>query len=120
MLLTGWFEADFTLPVEPCVSVPGVHFQDRLEFSAATIDVALHEGHGNLPLLRCSCAFLAQTVRAVPGGGSCYRFRASFAATCAEEAFALHGGLWTHLLSGPWKVLRHPTLTSPQTSSPAR
>ena len=32
-----------------------------------------------------------QTVRAVPGGGCFYRFRASFAAGGAEEAFALHG-----------------------------
>src|SRR5207247_111667 len=29
--------------------VPGVHLQDRLEFSAATIDAALHEGHGDSP-----------------------------------------------------------------------
>src|SRR5947209_20625074 len=46
MLLAGRFEAHFAFPVEPCVPVPGVHLQDRLKFSAATIDAALHEGHG--------------------------------------------------------------------------
>src|SRR5579859_4171685 len=46
MLLAGGFEAHFTLPVEPGVPVPGVHLQDRLEFAAATIDAAFHEGHG--------------------------------------------------------------------------
>src|SRR6266404_1583155 len=53
MLLTGGFEAHFALPVEPCVPVPGVHLQDRLEFSTATIDAALHERHGASPLFRC-------------------------------------------------------------------
>src|SRR5438067_3305759 len=49
VLLTGGFEAHVALPVEPGVPVPGVYLQDRLEFSAATIDAALHEGHGESP-----------------------------------------------------------------------
>src|SRR5438552_1492385 len=49
MLLAGGFEAHVALPVEPGVPVPGVHLQDRLEFSAATIDAAFHEGHGDSP-----------------------------------------------------------------------
>src|SRR6266446_6910430 len=99
MLLTGGFEAYFALPVEPCVPVPGVHLQDRLEFSAATIDAALHEGHGISPLLRCRCIFLVQAIRAVPRGGSLDRFRASLAALGAAEAFALDRSFRTHLFS---------------------
>jgi hypothetical protein len=49
MLLAGGLEAHIALPVEPGVPVPGVHLQDRLEFSAATIDAAFHEGHGDSP-----------------------------------------------------------------------
>src|SRR5882724_6356788 len=49
MLLTGGFEAFLALPVEPCVPVPGVHLQDRLEFAAATTDAAFYEGHENSP-----------------------------------------------------------------------
>src|SRR5947209_14851341 len=49
MLLTGGFEAHVALPVEPGVPVPGVHLQDRLEFPAATIDAAFHEGHRDSP-----------------------------------------------------------------------
>ena len=55
MLLAGGFEAQFALPVEPCVPVPGVYLQDRLEFSVAAIDAALHEGHGgSLPYSGCT------------------------------------------------------------------
>src|SRR5438132_714519 len=49
MFLTGGLESDFAFPVEPCVPVPGVYLQDRLEFSATSIDAALYEGHENSP-----------------------------------------------------------------------
>src|SRR6266404_14732 len=92
MLLTGGFEAHFALPVEPCVPVPWVHLQDRLEFSAATIDAAFHERHGSSLLLRCGCVLLAQAIRAVPGSGSFDGLRASLPALGAAIAFTLHGG----------------------------
>src|ERR1700676_4328769 len=106
MLLTDRFDAQFALPIEPCVPVPGVHLQDRLEFSAATIDATLHEGHRNSPLLRCGRVFLAQACWTVPECGSFHGFLASFAAFGAEEAFARDGGFRTHLFSTPGKVLR--------------
>src|SRR5439155_21002121 len=56
MLLAGGLEAHFALPVEPCVPSPGVHLQDRLEPSAATIDAALHEVHGSSPYLNAGAS----------------------------------------------------------------
>ena len=50
---------------------------------------------------------LFEAGRAVPGGGSLYGPRASFAALGAEEAFAFHGGFRTGLFSGLGDVLRH-------------
>jgi hypothetical protein len=55
MLLAGRLEAHFALQVEPCVPVPGVHLQERLEFSAVPINAALHEGHDTSPFPRCGC-----------------------------------------------------------------
>src|SRR5258708_848271 len=52
-----------------------------------------------------------QAVWAVPRGGSFYRFRTSFAALGAVEAFALHCGFRASLLSGFENVLRHRNLT---------
>src|SRR5947209_823818 len=107
MLLTGGFEAHFALPVEPCVSVLGVYLQDRLEFSAATIDAALHEGHGDSPLFRCRFVFLNSAVGAVPRGRRLDWLWASLATLGAAVAFALHGGFRAHLFAGPENVPRH-------------
>src|SRR5688500_1460701 len=111
MLLTGWFEAHLALAIEPCVPVPGVDLQDRLEFSAATIDATLHKGHGNPPLHQCGCSYLAQAARAIPGSGCLDRFRASFATSSAAVALALDCGLRAYLLAGPGKVLYHGAIT---------
>src|SRR5471030_2288264 len=51
--------------------------------------------------------FLLQAVRAVPRGRGLDRFRTSLAALGAKEAFALHGGFRTCLLTAPENVLRH-------------
>src|ERR1700693_4461610 len=99
MLLAGGLEAHVALPVEPCVPIPRVHLQDRLEFSAATTDAALHEGHGNSPLLRCGSVILAQAACTVPGCGRLDRFQAALPALGAAVAFALHGGFRAHLFS---------------------
>jgi len=69
MLLTGGFEAHFALSVEPCVPVPGVHLQDRLEFSAATIDAALHERHGDSPYSDASACFSLKQLGQYQGAG---------------------------------------------------
>ena len=61
---------------------------------------------------------LFEAVRAVPGGGCLDRFRASFAALGAEEAFAFHGGLRAGLFSSPGHVF-HVNLI-PVARSPAR
>src|SRR6266404_5811696 len=66
MLLTGGFEAHFALPVEPCVPVPGVHLQDRLEFAAATADAALHERHGASLISMRVCLFGTSTFALEP------------------------------------------------------
>src|SRR6266446_3937299 len=109
MLLTDGFEAQVAFPVEPCVPVPWIYLEDWLELSAATIDAALHEGHGTSPL-RCRCFLMVQAIRAVPRGRSFDGFRASFPACGAAVAFALNRSFRAHLFSGPGKVLRHRNL----------
>jgi hypothetical protein len=46
MILAGGPEANVALPVEPSFPIPWVHLQDRLKLSAATIDAAFDERHG--------------------------------------------------------------------------
>jgi hypothetical protein len=45
MLLTGRSETFVAFTVNPRIPVSWVDLQNRLKFSAATIDAALHEGH---------------------------------------------------------------------------
>ena len=47
MLLAGRSETFVAFTVEPRFPILWVYLQDRLEFSAATIDAALHDGHGD-------------------------------------------------------------------------
>jgi len=47
MLFTGGSEAFVALAIDPRIPVSWVNFQDRLQLSAATIDAAFHEGHGD-------------------------------------------------------------------------
>src|SRR5262245_30636332 len=53
VLLADGPQADITFPVKPCVSVPGIHLQDRLEFPATPVDTAPDERHGALHRRRC-------------------------------------------------------------------
>ena len=69
MLLTGGFEAHVALPIKPCVPVPGVYLQDRLEFSIAAIDAALHEGHGTFPYSDAGAVFLLKQFGQYQGAG---------------------------------------------------
>jgi hypothetical protein len=106
MLFTGGFEAHFALPVEPCVPVPGVHLQDRLEFSAATIDATLHEGHRKSPYDGAGASFWFRQLGQYQGAGVLTGFGLRLRHFCAVVAFAFHGGFRAHLFSGPGKVQR--------------